>query len=108
MGPQISPYDIIWEEFCICNTRYTSTKTQARLKKTYLLFILSLSPMIVPFRHPRDLPLCVVLCVCLTYVMCAVWYLCHTGKRFPLVVRGQESISQSIAHMRPMMWFGCW
>ena len=30
---------IIWEEFCICNTRYTSTKTQTRLKKTYLFMI---------------------------------------------------------------------
>ena len=31
--------NIIWEEFCICNTRYTSTKTQTRFKKTYLFMI---------------------------------------------------------------------
>ena len=28
---------LIWEEFCICNTRYTSTQT--RFKKTYLCMI---------------------------------------------------------------------
>ena len=29
----------IWEEFCIYNTRYMSTKSQTRLKKTYLFMI---------------------------------------------------------------------
>ena len=31
--------NLIWEEFCICNTRYTSPKTQTRFKKTYLFMI---------------------------------------------------------------------
>ena len=31
--------NLIWEEFCICNTRYTITKTQSRFLRTYLFMI---------------------------------------------------------------------
>ena len=34
---QYAIFIIIWEEFCIFNTRYTSIKAQTRFRKTYLV-----------------------------------------------------------------------